>query len=394
MIFVNTLWLTLMELAPWLFLGSIISALMHKLLPSGLIAKELTGKLGVFKSVALGIPLPLCSCGVIPAGISLKKDGASDSSAIGFLISTPQTGVDSILVSAAFLGWPFAIFKMLSAGLTGIIGGLFIEYLKEDSKPLEHVHVHEQDSKPSPTWSDSVEHGVQLLRGIWRWIVVGVILSAIIQTLIPTDWLANLSGLWAPIFALAISVPLYVCTTGSVPIAASLVAGGFPTGAALVFLMAGPATNVATIGAVRKTFGSTNTVIYLMTVILGSLVLGITFDFIITPNTTTHVHEHGGSLIEAISAVVLILSFLFFAYEELKILRKSRSKDTSNVEVLISGMTCNNCVSKLNRHLSKHPSVQDVHVTLEPPKAYLNTNLSKTEVLDLIHEAGFKTSSV
>ena len=127
MAFLEAIWHTTIELAPWLFLGAFISVLLHRFLPPGLLAKTLTGYRGIGKAVLLGVPLPLCSCGVIPAGLGLKKDGASDGSTTAFLISTPQTGVDSILVSAAFLGWPFAIFKVATAAVTGIFGGALVE---------------------------------------------------------------------------------------------------------------------------------------------------------------------------------------------------------------------------------------------------------------------------
>ena len=386
--FLNTFWLTLVELAPWLFLGAAISAILHKTLPSGLIAQELKGAGGVFKAVALGIPLPLCSCGVIPAGIGLKKDGASDSSAIGFLISTPQTGVDSILVSAAMLGWPFAVFKMVSSGVMGIAGGLLVEYVNSPS-PADDSTQSTSSDKTNPSWSDACEHGVQLIRGIWRWLFLGALLSAAIQTAIPTDWLGGISGLWAPLLALAISIPLYVCTTGSVPIAASLVAGGFPLGSALIFLMAGPATNIATIGAVRKSFGTVNTGIYLATVVLSSLVLGLSFDFILSDSSSVAHHHDEHHIISSISAFVLFLSFVFFAYEEaLQYFNKPKTNDSS-LELPIAGLTCNGCVSKLNRHLSKHPSISNVQVTLSPPKAQLNATVSKQEIIGIIQDAGF-----
>ena len=127
------IWNITLVLAPWLLLGTAIAGILHVLLPPGLIHRQLRGRWGVLKAVVLGVPLPLCSCGVIPAGIGLKKDGASDGAAVGFLISTPQTGVDSILVSASFLGWPFALFKVGSAALTGLVGGALADAVAETS---------------------------------------------------------------------------------------------------------------------------------------------------------------------------------------------------------------------------------------------------------------------
>ena len=106
--FLSALWAVLTELAPWLLLGAVVAGLLHGLLPPGFVQRQLQGRAGVAKAVLLGVPLPLCSCGVIPTGIGLKEDGASDGAAIGFLTATPQTGVDSVLVSAGLLGWPFA----------------------------------------------------------------------------------------------------------------------------------------------------------------------------------------------------------------------------------------------------------------------------------------------
>ncbi|MCB9682994.1 MAG: permease [Alphaproteobacteria bacterium] len=119
---VDAVWQILLELAPWLLLGAVVSGLLHALLPEGFVHRQLTGVWGVPKAVALGVPLPLCSCGVIPAGVGLKRDGASDGAAVAFLIATPQTGVDSILVSASFLGWPFALFKVGAAAVTALPG--------------------------------------------------------------------------------------------------------------------------------------------------------------------------------------------------------------------------------------------------------------------------------
>jgi uncharacterized protein len=131
-------WNVTCELAPWLLLGMLLSGLMHACLPANFVRQEFRGFAGILKAVGLGVPLPLCSCGVIPAGIGLKNQGASNGAAIGFLISTPQTGVDSILVSAALFGWPFAVFKMVSAAVLGVAGGWIADQVDpglDDIKP-------------------------------------------------------------------------------------------------------------------------------------------------------------------------------------------------------------------------------------------------------------------
>lgn len=353
--------MVMLELAPWLLLGALVAGLLHVLLPPGFVRRNLQGRGGVFKAVALGVPLPLCSCGVIPAGLGLKRDGASDGASVAFLISTPQTGVDSILVSASMLGWPFALFKVLSAAVLGIAGGLFAgSEQKSDIAPVEE--------KPRPTWRAGVAHSVEMLRSIWGWLAFGVLASAAITVFVPTGSLATLSaagGLVAMGAVLAISVPLYVCATASVPIAAALVAGGFPPGAALVFLIAGPATNVATLGAVYGAFGKRILAIYLSTIVIGSVALGTTFDFLLDGSAVA-AHVHGSSLIAQISAIALCLAMAFFAIESAA--RRLRPKPKGLV-LDVEGMTCGGCAKKVERAIREVPGVSDALVSFDEKSA-------------------------
>ena len=137
--------------------GAAVSGLIHAYLPRSFVAKFLRGGRGVLAGVAVGIPLPLCSCGVIPAALGLKKDGASDGATMGFLISTPQTGVDSIMVSAAFLGWPFAIFKVVGAALTGLVGGVIADKVTT-AEASEYTAEINQSGRPG--FQDGVAHAM------------------------------------------------------------------------------------------------------------------------------------------------------------------------------------------------------------------------------------------
>lgn len=359
--FFSAVWTVMLELAPWLLLGALVAGLLHVLLPPGFVRRSLQGRAGVFKAVALGVPLPLCSCGVIPAGLGLKRDGASDGASVAFLISTPQTGVDSILVSASMLGWPFALFKVASAAVLGIIGGLLSGSGQEPSVP-------ESKDKARPKWRAGVAHSVEMLRSIWGWLAFGVLASAAITVLVPAGSLTSLNaagGLLAMGAVLAISVPLYVCATASVPIAAALVAGGFPPGAALVFLVAGPATNVATLGAVYGAFGKRILAIYLSTIVIGSVVLGSAFDFLLDGSVVAgHVHE--GSLVATISAVALSGAMAFFAIESAhRQLRRAPQGLVLNVE----GMTCGGCAKKVERAIREVPGVSDALVSFDEKSA-------------------------
>jgi uncharacterized membrane protein YraQ (UPF0718 family)/copper chaperone CopZ len=389
---ISNIWMTFHELAPWLLLGTIISSLLHKFLPTGFIHQQLQGKKGVLKAVMLGVPLPLCSCGVIPAGLGLKKDGSSDGATIGFIISTPQTGIDSILVSASFLGWPFAIFKVIAAAVTGIIGGLLGEALL----PAPQTNSNTTIENKVVSWNDTWEHGLEILRSIWKWLLFGVLLSALISEFISPNQIQGLGTvgtIGAMLGALLISVPLYVCATASVPIAAALVYSGFPLGAALVFLMAGPATNIATIGAIRQELGNKATTIYLSTVVLGSLSLGWGFDFLLSDIPQMALHSHETEHWATATVLLLIGLFLLFLIEELKLKFQKIEVLETAIEVPIEGLTCGGCVNKLSKVLNADENVQKVFVSLEEHKAVIETTLSLDEIKERVKTAGFLVPS-
>lgn len=418
--FVQATWSVLAELAPWLLFGALLAALLHVLLPRNLIRRQLSGYGGAVKAVVLGVPLPLCSCGVIPAGIGLKRTGASNGSAMGFLISTPQTGVDSILVSATFLGWPFALFKVAAAAVTGIAGGWWVEAMKDDGAPVEDEDPPEDAGSESssrrriggailPKISEMVDHGGELLQSIWRWVAVGILVSAAIEVLLPQQaWLdlAALGTFGAAAAALVISLPLYVCATASVPIAAALVANGLPLGAALVFLMAGPATNVATVGAVYRGFGRKVTAVYLTIVIVGSLGFAVLFETLIggTAPRAGHAHEHGVAWWATASAILLVLMFGWFGLREFRRWRRNARADRWStgqvaagepgdraVEIAVTGMTCGNCADAVESALLAAPGVQAARVDLTGGTATVWGGAAASTLREAVQDAGFGT---
>lgn len=387
-------WNVLLELAPWLLLGAAVAGLLHGLVPPGFIRGQLRGTSGVIKAVLFGVPMPLCSCGVIPAGVGLKRDGASDGAATGFLIATPQTGVDSILVSASFLGLPFAIAKVLAALVTGVAGGLLVERFGGGGS---EEGVQPPTDGPRPGALDMVAHGVDMIRMIWRWLVFGVLVSAALSTWLPPDALTVFQGdgqLLAFGAVLLASVPLYVCATASVPIAAALVAGGLPTGAAMVFLMAGPATNVATLGAVYRAFGGRTLLIYLSTIVAGSVVFGLGYEQLIGPLAGGQVHaHHDHTTWWATAAAVLLLGlFARFLFEELRArLARWRMHMSEQRQLVmgVEGMTCNGCSSRLERVLQKAEGVQSATVSLDDKRATIVGDITPEQVTALIEGAGF-----
>ena len=409
MSFITAVWFTLCELAPWLLLGMGLSGLLHVALPAKFVRQKLRGFSGVLKAVAIGVPLPLCSCGVIPAGIGLKKDGASSGAAVGFLISTPQTGVDSILVSASFFGWPFAVFKLVTAAVMGIVGGVWIDRKSIESSvlPLESNaakntahsnagHTHADSATDQKSWSQLLPHAIDMLRSIWVWLVVGIVISALINQfdIAPlTDRINQWGLLPAMLLVLLFSIPLYVCATASVPIAAALVSSGLPPAVALVFLMAGPATNVATMGAIRSNLGTRALAIYLLTIVVGSMGAAYLFDSLVSVTTTAGIaHVHNVTAWWAqLSAVIVLGLIAMFVWEKAKRWTKPRnlSSESSSQTIAIDGMSCGNCVQKLETLIGKQSGVDSVHVSLADGRAIVVGDFDLESLKQKILKSGF-----
>lgn len=395
---INSIVNTLLELAPWFLLGMVISGALHVLLPRDFIKRQLRGRFGVAKAVALGVPLPLCSCGVIPAGIGLKRDGASNGASLGFLISTPQTGVDSILVSASFLGWPFALFKVLAATVTGLVGGWLADRVPEDEDVEHDLGTSTSEDGPRGV-REFFAHSHDLLASIWRWLVFGILVSALIDAFLPDGTLsvfADLGPFGAGFAVLLVSLPLYVCATASVPIAAAMVANGMPVGAALVFLMAGPATNVATIGAIFRAFGVKQLAVYLGVLIVGSIGFGAAFDMGIDPTSVSdHVHGQAHRAWWQIGSA-LVLTALILRLAVLDAVRSIRARmlngSTDTLEVPIVDMSCDMCIGKIETALLGVEGVESAVVTRNPDRAVVRGAAERERIDQAIEAAGYHTT--
>jgi len=402
--FFDKAWQVMLELSPSLLLGLLIAGLLHVFLPRGFIHRRLSGSR--FRSVAeatlLGVPLPLCSCGVVPTALGLRNDGASRGAATGFLISTPQTGVDSIFVSATFLGWPFALFKVVAAMLTGLLGGQLVNLSERNSADHSAAKppVFEVSGR-SGGLSEVLRYAVfELLAMIDIWILIGVAASALIAVLIPAGSLADVSwlqGIWGMLLVLAIAMPLYVCTTGSVPIAASLIAAGMPLGSALVFLMAGPATNLATIGAVFRGLGKRVVIIYLLTVAGMSIIFGLLFDWVLgSPGAASvgmgaHAHQW-----YKFASAILVCATLF-ALLGRRIFRRLIKSKIHKGEIdmqktlKVEGMTCEHCVATVKKALESDPAVSSASPDLASGLVSIEgENLNLDALAGLVEQAGYK----
>ena len=289
------------ESAPWLLMGFSVAGLMKAFVPSQVLAKHLgePGLLATVKAALLGAPLPLCSCGVIPAALGLRRSGASKAATTSFLISTPETGVDSVTVSYAMMGPFMAIIRPIAAISTAITAGLLVGPDKNDHAPQSSEPVQsccarktaEPESAESCCSKVSEENSaadsignrlrdsmkftfVDLIRDISLWLIIGLGIAAVVKTYVPPEFLTQWGdGFMAFVVMALIGVPMYICALASTPIAAGLLFSGVSPGATLVFMLVGPATNIATIGLVRNELGNRALAAY-----LGSVV-GVGFGF-------------------------------------------------------------------------------------------------------------------
>ncbi len=349
------LWFILVESGPWLVGGFLVAGVVHVLLPSDLIARLLGGRGfgGVWKAALVGVPLPLCSCSVIPIAAGLRRDGASKGASAAFAISTPESGVDSIAFTWAVLGPVMGIARPFAALTTALSAGALVAATTKDDAPPPARKPHDApkpccSSEPAPAESSccsttqaagccepiatpaearggfaqkatrAVRHGwIDMPRDLAVWLVVGLALSALIAVITPDGWIAENvgTGLGPMLLMLVAGMPVYVCAIASTPVAAALVAKGLSPGAALVFLLAGPATNMATMAWVAKDLGWRALWSYLGAIAICSIAFGLALDALISAGafgnlttsfaSLTEAHEHGPAWWEQAFAVAL-----------------------------------------------------------------------------------------
>ncbi|MBB1334132.1 MULTISPECIES: SO_0444 family Cu/Zn efflux transporter [unclassified Pseudoalteromonas] len=354
----NNFWQLFLLSAPWLMLGLLIAGLLNVYLPANFLNKHL-GKEGFWttvKAALIGAPMPLCSCGVIPAAIGLRRAGASKSATTAFLVSTPETGVDSVSVSYVLLGPFMAIIRPIAAICSAIVAGVLVGRDAEKTQTTAHTSEANNEQKRAATTSCCstksaaaeekasccstksavVEEKVsccstklaaaeekascystkpaaveektsccdsssavpasqwqkmkqavsfscnKLLSDTMKWLMIGLFFAALVQTYVPESFLSQWgSGILAMLVVIVISIPMYICATASTPIAAGLLLSGVAPGAVLVFMLAGPATNVATLGVVANELGKRAVVAYLVGVIGVALIFGFLTDYLV-----------------------------------------------------------------------------------------------------------------
>jgi len=440
-------WAMLVEMAPYLLLGFTMAGLLSVLISPRWVERHLGDRgLGqVFKASLFGVPLPLCSCGVIPVGASLRQHGAGKGATTAFLRSTPQTGVDSIAVTYALLGPFLAVVRPIAALLTGFLGGgLVFAFDRNGDEPVAEEEVVGSCSSESgccgveeetpgscscesggcgvdegpgrKTLVDGLTYGlVTLPRDIGRALIVGILLSGVISALIEPHALESTlgGGIWPMLAAIAVGIPLYVCATASTPIALSLIHAGLSPGAALVFLIAGPATNGATVTTLWRVLGRRSVVIFLLTVAVGALATGLVVDALVASEVVgptamvpaavseTLVHEHHpdggvGLWFRRGCAVLLMLLLVNALWPQPQPMGRGDvgMKTTPNeetVELTVTGMRCNGCVESVTRALNECDGVEDATVDLAAGSASVRgVGFDRTVLAEKVKALGFE----
>ena len=412
-------WAVTAVMAPYLLLGFVVAGVLSVVVsPRWLEAQLGGGGPGpIWKAALFGVPLPLCSCGVIPVGASLRRHGASRGATTAFLLSTPQTGVDSIAVTYSILGPLMAILRPVTALITGLIGGGLVQACAEPNGDSDRWSG--GDTPPAPP-DDAVgklraawDYGlITLPRDIGNALIVGVVIAGALSALIPPDYLASYFGRGplAILVMMAVGIPLYVCATGSVPIAAAFVHMGVSPGAALAFLIAGPATNAAAFTTVWRVLGRRTAGIYLGVVAVSAFASGLLLDALapwatgILPAIDHHQHTLGSPhWFEHLCGVVLIV-----------VMARSRwlgraqgcgchheagvgavTEANQRVELKIDGMTCSHCSGNVSRALQEMSGVAEVQVDLANGKATIGGSaLDATALAGRVEELGYKATVV
>ena len=402
------------EMSPYLILGFFIAGILHVYVPKSIYSNHLSqnNTKSVFIAALFGVPLPLCSCGVIPTAMSLRKEGASKGATTSFLIATPQTGVDSIFATYSLMGFFFAIIRPIVALATAVVGGIIIN--KSEAKK-EALSSEKKDENSTSSGSDCSNEAnkktakekiievfrygfVEMIQDVGKWLVVGLIIAGVITILVPDTFFENYvsNPILCMIIVLAFSVPMYICATGSIPIAVALMLKGLSPGAALVLLMAGPATNAASMLVVGKVMGKRTLALYVSIIVAGAIISGLVIDYLLPTSwfvlpLNSHsmsCHEEGGWFKPLCSILfLLMLAYAFFAkYFQ----RRGTDNAITGRTYKISGMTCNHCRGSVEKSIREVSGVTAVSVSLEREEAVVEGNASENEIRKAIESIGFE----
>lgn len=423
------------QMSPYLLLGFGIAGVMHTFVPGHLYSRYLSGHglRSVLYAAALGVPLPLCSCGVLPTAMSLRREGASKGATTSFLIATPQTGVDSIAATYSLMGPAFAIVRPLAALVTALFGGMLVNFF--DRGQQGDIQASAPSCPPlgeqpgeSPSFKarliGALRYGyVDMIQDIGRWLVLGLVVAGIITVAVPDGFFASFAHrpLLGMLLVLVCAVPMYLCATGSIPIAVALMLKGMTPGAAFVLLMAGPAVNVASLLVIRKVLGGRTLWLYLAAIIGGALTFALGIDYLLprawfTDSLTllrtacdASCHASTPWFNFLCSAVLLLL----LTYALISRLRKPQSCCSSRCDddgcshtetccdctchaeapivhtLIVTGMQCNHCRASVIRAVSILPGTESVDADLASGRVTVIGTTPKDDIIRAIEALGF-----
>lgn len=406
-----------MEMAPYLLLGFLFAGILYVWFPRRKVYKYLgkPNSASVINAALIGIPLPLCSCGVIPTGISFYNSGASKGSSVSFLISTPQTGVDSIMVTYSLLGLPMAVIKPVIALFTGFFGGFITNRFGQNKKKSMETSTRSETENGN---TDRSLRGmlhyafVEFLEDIAKWLVIGLALAALIELLVPESFFTAYLGneYLEMLLILIAAIPLYVCATGSVPIAAVLMLKGLSPGAAIVFLMAGPATNAATMTVIGNVFGRRTLILYLLSIAAGAMFFGtlvnefLPREWFLDPLALFQAGPHGhgflphwlktgsGLVLGGLIIYTLYRKYLAGLFGSGKPKPETRiERNMGNLEIIVKGMTCNHCKATVENNMTDLEGIESAQADITANKVLIRgENVDLGKVRERIESLGYE----
>lgn len=392
-------------MSPYLLLGFLIAGVLHVFVPKNFYHKYLSqnNRMSVVYAALLGIPLPLCSCGVIPTAIGLKREGASKGAVASFLIATPQTGIDSILATFSLMGLGFAIIRPVAALITGICGGLLVNRWVKSDDVTAVVSDTCTIERGNPLWRVLKYAYFDMMQDIGLRLFIGLLLAALINVAVPNEFFLTFGHqpLLQMLVILIVAVPMYICSTGSIPIAAALMLKGLSPGAALVMLMAGPAVNIASILVVRKALGRRFTWIYLLTIVGFAVLFGLIINalgisaFGMTENCGMHsacCHSEAASLsVFQIICSSLLLLFIIIALSMKFFSRFKKQQDIPEGTVVytVEGMHCSHCKASVEQAVGSLKGVTSAEANPGAKTLTVTGTASAEEVRKAVESVGF-----
>jgi uncharacterized membrane protein YraQ (UPF0718 family)/copper chaperone CopZ len=416
----STLLSMLNEMSPYILLGFLFAGMLHAFVRPDVMSRHFAGN-GFWQSLKaalLGVPLPLCSCGVLPTAIALRRNGASTAATTSFLIATPQTGVDSIAATYSLLGLGFAILRPIAAFLTAVCGGCLMGKLTHEDDIPAAENLPEEHDDCCDGEDDCRERGgsfgsrclemlhygfIGMVGSVGKWLVIGLVIAALITVLVPDDLFVGMAQypLLAMIAVVIIAVPMYVCATGSIPIALSLMLKGLTPGVAFVFLMAGPAVNFASYTLLSRTLGRQNTLLYIAIIALSAIGIGLVVDCLLpaqwfVPQLQTtmmccHHEAASRSTFDSICSIVLgmLLIYSLLIRPRLHQHRHAHASASAVKQYRIEGMMCSHCQAKVEQGIGALEGVTSVTVDLDKGLASVEGAVSAEAVAKAVNALGY-----